>query len=54
MLNFNELHSSNVMKLCQTLKEIIDRILRKAFKPQPFLSTFANDLKPMIYQGTEV
>lgn len=54
MLNFNEIHSSNVMKLCQMLKEIIDRILRKAFKSQPFLSTFDNDLKSMIYQGTEV
>lgn len=29
MLNFNELSGSNVMKLCQMLTEITDRILRK-------------------------
>ena len=54
MLNYNELSSSNVMKLCQMLKEIIHRILKEAFKSQPFLSAFDNNLKSMVYQGTEV
>lgn len=54
MLNFNELGGSNVMKLCQMLTEIIDRILREAFKSQPFLSAFDNNLTSMIYQSTEV
>lgn len=54
MLNFNELGGSNVMKLCQMLTEIIDRILKEAFKSQPFLSAFDNNLTSMIYQSTEV
>lgn len=54
MLNFNELGGSNVMKLCQMLTEIIDRILKEAFKSQPFLSVFDNNLTSMLYQCTEV
>lgn len=54
MLNFNELGGSNVMKLCQMLTKIIDRIVNKAFKSQPFLSAFADNLTPIIYQGTEM
>lgn len=54
MLNFNELGSSRVIKLCQMLTEIIDRIHKEAFISQPFLSAFDNNLTPMISQDTEV
>lgn len=48
MLNFNDVGGSNVMKPCQMLRNIIDKILKEAFKSQPFLLVFDNNLVSMI------